>query len=114
MTLDIQLIEHLKSYYTVWANSLNAKHTRISTYNARKNIDNLIRNPAHLIHAPPVPQYPTSNRPLPTAGLRSVTGDEQPVGTDSRIQLAGASQPFVAAQKRPAELMGVDDEGQVL
>lgn len=90
----------------------SAKHTRISTYNARKDIDNIIRNPARLTHAPPVPQYPTSNRPLPTAGLRSedVTSKEQPVGTSSRIQLAGSSQPFVAAQKRPAEPMGVDDD----
>ena len=112
----VQLIEHLKSYYTVWANSLNAKHTRISTYNARKSIDNLIRNPARLTHAPPVPQYPTSNRPLPTAGLigEGATIEEQETRTNSRIQLAGASQPFVGVQKRPAEPMGVDgDERKV-
>ena len=72
----------------------------------QERIDKIIQNSAHLTH---VPQYPTSNHPLPTAGLISE-------GVNSRIQLAGASQPFVAAKRRPAEPMGVDgdEEGELL
>ena len=108
-----QLVEHLKSYYTTWATSLNAKHTRMSTYGARKELDNLIRNPARLTHAPPIPQYPSSSRPLPTMGLIDSANNHEPVlATSSRIQLASAINPANrSAQKRPVDSILAPNEG---
>jgi len=109
-----QLVEHLKSYYTTWATSLNAKHTRMSTYGVRKELDSLIRNPARLTHAPPVPQYPSSDRPLPTMGLVNSANNHEPtaLATSSRIQLTNATNPALnpSAHKRNVNSILTPDE----
>ncbi|KAK0462162.1 hypothetical protein IW261DRAFT_1306026, partial [Armillaria novae-zelandiae] len=37
-TIFYKLIEHLKTFYSTWRKNMNAKHTMIATYNARKPI----------------------------------------------------------------------------
>jgi hypothetical protein len=68
-----QLPEQLKSYYSTWAVSLNAKHTRSATFLARKSIDVLIYHPNRSAKAPAVPQFNTAERPHPTAGFANTT-----------------------------------------
>ncbi len=65
----LQLVEHLKTFYTTWKMLMNAKHTRMATYDARKETDALVRNHnVRLRHAPAVPQKDPA-RALPTTGL---------------------------------------------
>ena len=85
----------------------------MSTYGARKELDNLIQNPARLTHAPPIPQYPSSSRPLPTMGLIDSANNHEPaLATSSRIQLTNAINPENrSAQKRRVDSILAPNEG---
>ena len=85
----------------------------MSTYGARKELDNLIRNPARLTHAPPIPQYPSSDRPLPTMGLIDSENNHGPVlATTSRIRLTSATNTAnPSMHKRRVDSMLAPDEG---
>ncbi len=86
----LQLVEHLKTYYTTWKTSMNAKHTRMATYDTRKETDALVRNhDVRLQHAPAVPEKPPV-RALPTRGLIPAA-DLQPEPTYPRIQYPSTS-----------------------
>ncbi|KAF6742765.1 hypothetical protein DFP72DRAFT_1104354 [Ephemerocybe angulata] len=105
-TIFYKLPEQLKSYYVTWAAGLNAIHTRALTYQQRRQIDALV--------------YPTSNRPLPSAGY---VPESNSAGvrerTPPRLLLTATSsgsthadpapQPEARKRKRTAQESNFDD-----
>lgn len=70
---------------------MNAKHTMIATYNARKPIDRLIHNvDARIYNAPAVPQRLSLSQPIPSSGLDMTEQPENLHADESSIQFPTA------------------------
>ncbi len=53
---SLQLVEHLRAYFTTWQSNMNIKNTLAQTSSTRKATDLAVRHPKRSDGAPPAPE----------------------------------------------------------